>query len=70
MGHHTAAVVEAGPIAAVVEELRTGLAVGTVDSALKVARNLEEVLADTVAVGRRALSCINTGLFNAKSWNG
>lgn len=62
---HTVAVVEAGPIA-VGEEHRTGLAVDTVGSALVVARNLGEVLADIVAVGRRALWCINTGCVNAK----
>jgi len=63
---HTAAVVEAGPIVAVGEVRRTGLAVDTVDSALVVARSLGEVLADTVAAGRRALLCINTSLINAK----
>jgi hypothetical protein len=63
---HIAAVVEAGPIAAVGEEHRTGLAVDTVGSALVVARNFEEVLAGTVAAGRRALLGINTGFIIAK----
>lgn len=53
----------AGPIAAVaVEEHRTGPEGDTVGVALEVARSLEEDLADIVAVGRRALAGINTGL--------
>lgn len=61
VAHHTAQVVEVGPIAAAVEERRTDPEVDTVDSALEVARNLEEVLADIVAAGHRALASINTG---------
>lgn len=52
-------VVVVGPIAAVVEEHRTGPEVDIVDSALEVARSLVESLVDTVAAGRRALTCIS-----------
>lgn len=49
------------PIAAAVEERRTGPEADTVGSALEVARSLVEDLADTVAAGRRVLADISTG---------
>lgn len=63
MAAHRTAQVVVGPIAAVVEEHRTGPEVDTVGSALEVARSLGEVLVDIVAAGRRALASINTGFF-------
>lgn len=54
------------PIAAAVEERRTGPGVDNVGSALVVVRSLEGDLVDTVAADRRVLADINTGLLSAK----